>query len=43
VYEDRHAFSPAALRQLVEGRHDLNSYADRVCSILAELATRKAA
>jgi glycosyltransferase involved in cell wall biosynthesis len=43
VYEDRHAFNAAALRQLVEGRHDLNSYADRVCTILAELATRKAA
>ena len=43
VYEDRHAFDAAALRQLVEGRHDLNSYADRVCNILAELVTRKAA
>ncbi|HXD17280.1 MAG TPA: glycosyltransferase family 4 protein [Vicinamibacterales bacterium] len=43
LYEERDAFSPAALRQLVEGRHDLNSYADRVCSILAELVTRKAA
>jgi len=43
VYEDRHAFNAAALRQLVEGRHDLNSYADRVCTILAELVTRKAA
>ena len=32
-----------ALRQLVEGRHDLNSYAERVCNILAELVTRKAA
>ena len=43
VYETRHAFSPIALRQLVEGQHDLNSYAERVCTILAELATRKAA
>jgi glycosyltransferase involved in cell wall biosynthesis len=43
VYEDRDAFGAAALRRLVEGRHDLNSYADRVCNILAELVTRKAA
>ena len=31
------------LRQLVEGHHDLNSYAERVCSILTELVSRKAA
>jgi glycosyltransferase involved in cell wall biosynthesis len=43
AYEARRAFSPATLRQLVEGQHDLNSYAERVCSILAELVTRKAA
>ncbi len=44
AYEERHTCSPAALRQLVEGQHDLNSYAERVCSILAELVTtRKAA
>ena len=40
---ERHTFSPAALRQLVEGQHDLKSYAERVCGILAELVTRKAA
>ena len=43
VYDDRQRFGSDALRQLVEGHHDLNSYAERVCSILTELVSRKAA
>ena len=43
VYENPHGFSPIALRQLVERQYDLNSYAERVCRVLAELVTRKAA
>jgi glycosyltransferase involved in cell wall biosynthesis len=38
AYEQRRDLAPAALRQLVAGRHDLNSYADRVYRILTELA-----
>jgi glycosyltransferase involved in cell wall biosynthesis len=38
VYEHRHEYPAAALRELVAGRHDIDSYADRVCGILAELA-----
>lgn len=43
VHRARHSFPQRMLRQLVEGRHDLDSYADRVCSILSELATMEAA
>jgi glycosyltransferase involved in cell wall biosynthesis len=43
VYERRHEFDTSSLRRLVEGRHDLNSYADRVCTILTELASTEAA
>jgi glycosyltransferase involved in cell wall biosynthesis len=38
LYERRHELPPAALRDLVVGRHDIDSYADRIYGILAELA-----
>lgn len=41
AYERRHAIAPDRLRRLVAGRHDLDSYAERITSILAEL-TRQA-
>ena len=37
VSEHRHEYAPADLRGLVSGRHDINSYVDRVCGILSEL------
>jgi glycosyltransferase involved in cell wall biosynthesis len=43
AYEDRHLLAPDALRSIVDGRHDLNSYAERVCGILAELTSMEAA
>jgi glycosyltransferase involved in cell wall biosynthesis len=36
--EHRHEYAPADLRGLVSGRHDIDSYIDRVCGILSELA-----
>jgi glycosyltransferase involved in cell wall biosynthesis len=38
AYQRRHEFAPADLRALVVGRHDLESYIDRVYGILSELA-----
>jgi len=37
VSEHRDAYAPADLRGLVSGRHDIDSYVDRVCGILSEL------
>jgi glycosyltransferase involved in cell wall biosynthesis len=38
LYDHRHEYRPADLRGLVTGRHDIESYTDRVYRILAGLA-----
>jgi glycosyltransferase involved in cell wall biosynthesis len=43
AYDRRHATSPDRLRALVAGRHDLDSYAGRITSILTELTQKAAA
>jgi glycosyltransferase involved in cell wall biosynthesis len=43
AYGHRHEFSPARLRALVVGRHDINSYTERVHGILTELARQQVA
>jgi glycosyltransferase involved in cell wall biosynthesis len=42
TYEERVSRSPLELRQLVTGRHDLDSYTERVWRVLCELTERAA-
>jgi glycosyltransferase involved in cell wall biosynthesis len=43
LYEERASLTPGRLRGLITGRHDLDSYADRVSAVLEECVGERAA